>query len=390
MSLFYQTDWLAYPSFNFLLVLLTTVLGIQLYFILTYFWRIGLHKHQPLTHQLPPVTVVVCAHNELENLHKLLPMLNEQDYPKYEVIVMNDRSWDGTEEFAKTEAKVFDKVRFIHIENEYDHVTPKKYAITTAIRQAKYDVILLTDADCRPLTDQWIKGMAACLTDDKDIVLGFSPYLRLSGLLNLLIRFETFYTAVQYLSMALGGKPYMGVGRNLMYRKNTFLKNKGFYTHLKVVGGDDDLLMNEIATATNTAVCLDPDTFMESYPKTSWSQWLKQKRRHLSVSKYYQKSNKIRLGLLSSSHFLFWVLGITLAVLAILKLPLTWGYLYVVGGMIAIRGIVQWVVLGKATQKLYRQVRWYVIPLGDVLWPIYYFWMGSMMWIKRKKKIRWR
>lgn len=390
MDILYFSDWLSYPVFYLLLGLFASVTLVQLYYILLVFTRL-LFKRQPnIPSYYPPVTVIVCAHNELENLRQLLPMLNEQDYSSYEVIVMNDRSWDGTEEFADTEAKQWEKIRFIHIEQEYDHVTPKKYAITTGIRSAKHDIILLTDADCRPTTDQWIKGMASHLTNDKQIVLGFSPYEKRTGFLNRLIRFETFYVAVQYLSFALAGNPYMGVGRNLMYRKSLFLQNKGFYTHLRITGGDDDLLINEIANRQNTAVCIDPDTFMVSIPKTTWQSWYWQKKRHLSVSKHYKTINKIRLALLTGTQILTWILFIGLAIWWGLAFPNQLNHAILIGGIFSIRLVTQWIVLGAATRKLYKSVGWFAIPFMDFVLFIYYVIMSFVMWTNRRKKVRWR
>ena len=150
MDILYFPDWSSHPVVNLSLGIFGAVVVVQLYYILGVFTRLLFRRSTEPPAQLPAVSVVVCAHNELENLRALLPMLNEQDYPNYEVIVMDDRSWDGTVDFAETEAQAWKHVRFLHIEQEYDHVTPKKYAITTAIRSAKHDIILLTDADCRP------------------------------------------------------------------------------------------------------------------------------------------------------------------------------------------------------------------------------------------------
>ncbi|MEZ4902404.1 MAG: glycosyltransferase [Spirosomataceae bacterium] len=390
MALLYSSDWFLHPVVSTFLVLLCAVVLIQLYYILFVFGRLLFKQDLEIPPKLPGVTVVVCAHNEINNLRELLPMLNDQDYGHYEVIVMNDRSWDGTETFADTEAKLWERVRFLHIENEYEHVTPKKYAITTAVRNAKYDVILLTDADCRPATDQWIKGMVSHLTNEKQIVIGFSPYQKRAGMLNRLIRFETFYVAVQYLSLALAGKPYMGVGRNLMYRKALFLENKGFYTHLRVTGGDDDLLMNEVANSSNTAVCLDPDTFMVSIPKKTWREWYWQKKRHLSVSKYYKTTHKTRLAILSGTQVLSWLLFLGLSSWSAFMFPHYLDFTIVVGGIFLLRLVAQWIVLGLATQKLYRSVGWFVIPFMDFVLFVYYLMMSFVMWFNRRKKITWR
>ena len=390
MDILYFSDWLSNPVLNILLGLFASVILVQLYYILLIFTRLLFKRVPDALKNFPPVTVIVCAHNELENLRELLPMLDDQDYPSYEVIVMNDRSWDGTEEFTETEAKAWAKVRFIHIEQEYDHVTPKKYAITTAIRSAKHDIILLTDADCRPTTDQWIKGMATHLTDDKQIVLGFSPYKKRAGFLNRLIRFETFYVAAQYLSFALASNPYMGVGRNLMYRKSLFLKNKGFYTHLRITGGDDDLLMNEIANNQNTAVCTGPDTFMVSIPKATWHDWYWQKKRHLSVSKHYKTANKMRLAFLSGTHVLTWLLFLGLAIWCVVVFPNQPGLFIVAGSLFTLRLLSQWIVLGIAAKKLYKSVGWFAIPFMDFILFIYYVIMSFVLWANRRKKVRWR
>jgi len=391
MDILYFPDWSSHPVATILLGLLSAVVLVQLYYILGVFTRLLFGRPADSLASPPAVSVVVCAHNELENLRALLPMLNEQDYPQYEVIVMDDRSWDGTADFADTEAKEWSRVRFLHIEQEYDHVTPKKYAITTAIRNAKYDIILLTDADCRPTTDQWIRGMVNYLTPDKQIVLGFSPYEKQSGFLNRLIRFETFYVAVQFLSLALSGKPYMGVGRNLMYRKSLFLQNKGFYSHLRVMGGDDDLLMNEISTPQNTAVCLDPDAYMVSIPKNTWSAWYWQKKRHLSVSKYYKFPNKVRLAILSGTHVLGWLLFISLGIWVGLSYPpLQVGFIIAAASVFGLRLLSQWIVLGIASRKLYKSVGWFTIPFMDLVLFFYYLIMSIVMWTNRRKKVRWR
>ncbi|RDB06899.1 glycosyltransferase [Runella aurantiaca] len=390
MDIFYSTNWFLYPFLNILLGLFVVIVLVQLYYILFVFAKLLFQQPPVEKKHWPAVTVVVCAHNELENLRELLPMLNEQDYPNYEVVVMNDRSWDGTEEFAEEEANVWNKVRFVHIRQEYDHVTPKKYAVTTAVRGAKHEVILLTDADCRPTTDQWIKGMAACLTEEKQIVIGFSPYQKLDGFLNRLIRFETFYVAIQYLSLALAGKPYMAVGRNLMYSKSLFTQNKGFYTHLRVTGGDDDLLMNEIATGHNTAVCLNADAFMVSLPKTTWKDWYRQKKRHLSVSKYYKTGNKVRLAVLSGAHVLSWMLFLGLILGCLWNYQAFLAYIIIIGVLFSIRLVTQWIVLGLASRKLHKSVGWFAIPLMDLTLFVYYFTMSFVMWYNRRKKVRWR
>lgn len=335
----------------------------------------------------PGVTVIVCAWNERENLDELLPFLDRQIYPNYEVIVMDDRSTDGTREWL--ESVPFGRVRTIRIDKEYDHVTPKKYALTIGIKSAAHELILLTDADCRPASEHWISGMVAHMAQaDKEIVLGFSPYERRSGWLNRLIRYETLYTAVQYLSLALAGRPYMGVGRNLLYRRELFLRNRGFYSHIRVLGGDDDLFINEVGTARNAAVSLHPETFTWSKPKETFAAWRHQKRRHLSVGRHYAPANKLILGLLTASHILTWTLGLAVGLLA-LGNPLYLPY-QVAGGVLLGRWLLFWLVVGRISLRLGHTVHWAGVPLMDIALSLYYSSMGVVTLLTRRKKTTWR
>ena len=352
-------------------------------------------SNEPLT----GVSIIICARNELDNLTELLPLLNAQQYPDFEVLVMDDRSTDGTGRFLENDVAHLERVRFIYIDKEYEHITPKKYALTIALKKVKYPVVLLTDADCRPESAEWLAGMVASLAErEKTIGLGFSPYERRPGFLNRLIRFETLFTAVQYFSLALAGRPYMGVGRNLTYRTSVFFANQGFYRHKNVVGGDDDLFINEVATGKNTGICLDPATFMWSKPKETWPDWRFQKQRHLNVGKYYKTGNKIRLGLLTGSHVLTWVLtlvvGFVLLVSALLHYsfdPTEWLLLQTGLVTFAVRLLLFWGVVGRISFRLAHTVHWAVMPFMDVVLAGYYGLAGlKTVFTKPPKRIYWR
>jgi glycosyltransferase involved in cell wall biosynthesis len=360
--------------------------AIQLYFILFVFNKINQVDDAEIANPKPfGVSVIVCAWNELENLKELIPTLNSQEYKTFEVIIVDDRSWDGTYDYLLTECAEYQKIRFIRIEETPDHLSSKKYALTLGIKSAKHDVVLLTDADCRPQSSFWIKEMAACMTPEKEIVLGFSPYFKAKGFLNNLIRYETFITALQYFSFALVGVPYMGVGRNLMYRKSLFLRNRGFARHTNILGGDDDLFMNDVANSENTAICLNPDAFMYSVPKTTWQTWYRQKRRHLSVSKYYKLQNKILLGGLATTQIFSWLIFLIL-------IPFLWynPLIYIMLGIFLIRIITQWIVFSKANQRLDKTLETITLPFWDGIFAGYFLIMGINNFISRRRKMRWR
>ncbi len=346
----------------------------------------------------PGVTVIVCAHNECDNLAELLPLLDAQDYPVFEVLVIDDRSGDDTQDMLRDLIPTLPHCRSIRIDQNPAHTTPKKYALTIALKKAEYDVVLLTDADCRPAGPFWVAGMVSSLIRrDKSIVLGVSPYEYRPGWLNRLIRYETLFTAVQYLSMALVQRPYMGVGRNLMYRKSVFFDNKGFYTHLNVVGGDDDLFMNEVANSRNTVISLDPATFVLSKPKETWADWRTQKRRHMNVGKFYRPAHKRRLALLMGSHVLTWLLALPVLCWVVLHLVTghterLWEPLLLIATVVFIwRLVAFWIIVSRISKRLDEPVKVYGIPGLDLILAIYYGLVGGQALLQRRQReIRWR
>jgi glycosyltransferase involved in cell wall biosynthesis len=255
-----------------------------------------------------PVSVLVCAHNELENLKRLIPAILGQRYKNFELLLVDDRSTDGSFAYFKDKYQAETRFRIIRIEEKKANENFKKNALTKAIEVSEFDTLLITDADCIPSSEYWIAEMASFLNSSKiEIVLGYSPYEYRSGFLNMLIRYETLMTAVHYFSFALSGFPYMGVGRNLMYKKSLFKKNQGFKTHINITGGDDDLFIGEVGKSTNTACCMHKNGQMISIPKENYFSWLRQKRRHLSVGVKYKWRHQALLGLEIFSHVFFYV-----------------------------------------------------------------------------------
>ncbi|KAA0990035.1 glycosyltransferase [Dyadobacter aurulentus] len=371
-----------------LLFALAAFVSVQLFYYLFFFTRLAFYgKGANYGNSRPGVTVLVCAWNEIENLKDLLPLLDAQDYPEFEVILLDDRSDDGSEDYIRSNIFQWRHIRYIRINDQFDHVTPKKYALTVGMKQAKYPIALMTDADCRPSSPHWITAMTSRVTEDKDIVLGFSPYTRSAGLLNWFIRCETFYTAVQYLSFAMAGMTYMGVGRNILYKRSVFFANKGFYKHKNVFGGDDDIFLNEVSTSSNTTVSIEEDSFVYSIPKTTWKDWYRQKQRHISVSTYYKTRNKVLLGLLSGSHIAIWFLGLTALAYGLIRQDFL--YLQYLGIIVGARWVIQWFLLTIINLKLDKTVEWFSFLLMDFALFAYYTVFGFVTLIKRRPRRTW-
>ncbi|MEI6864780.1 glycosyltransferase [Flavicella sp.] len=258
-----------------------------------------------------PISVIICAKNEAKNLQNFLPMILEQKYaPGFEVVIINDRSTDNTTNILYSFAQKNDHLKIVNLENCKTFGENKKNALTLGIKASTHEQLLFTDADCFPLSDTWIEQMASRYSTSKNIVLGYGAYEKINNsFLNKIIRFETLMTAVQYFSYAKLGIPYMGVGRNLAYKKSEFFNIKGFIKHIDIKSGDDDLFINEVATSKNTTYNLNKESFTVSIPKQNLKNWIRQKRRHISTSSHYKVQHKFLLALFYLSQISFFVLS---------------------------------------------------------------------------------
>jgi glycosyltransferase involved in cell wall biosynthesis len=358
--------------FFLLLVIQCAYLGLFLY----QFFR---DKKETSKAPPQPVSVIVCAHDEEVNLRELLPLLADQRYPEFEIIVVEDRCNDGTFDYVMEMASRHPTVRIVRVRHVPAHINGKKFGLTLGIRAARYDWVLLTDADCRPATRFWIGRMSENFNPDTQIVTGFSAYQKSKGLLNTFIRFETILTGIQYVAFAWAGMPYMGVGRNLAYRKALFLDNKGFNNQLDITGGDDDLFVNEHATARNTTVAIGDESLVNSAPKESFRAFYIQKIRHLSVGKSYKFSTRCVLGLFTGSWILLWL---------ILPFCLFTPFLWAVLAAVLIRWILLSVLLQSASRQLGDAFEGWKAPFLEFIYAFYYLVAGTVALVS--KKVRWK
>jgi len=353
---------------------------LTIYYSLTLFAIGRYRKPESRNDTLPGISIIISAKNELENLLQHIPALLKQDYPNFEIILADDKSTDQTYEFGIQLMQDEKRFRLIRIDNTPDHIHNKKYAITLGIKAAKFDHILLTDADCFPSGNTWIQEMSNGFSDDNKIfVLGFSQYVKEPGFLNRFIRFETLLTAHSYFGLGLLGRPYMGVGRNLAYRKTFFLSKNGFGKHQKIVGGDDDLFVNGHANKRNTGFVISQESVMTSYPKKSWSDFMRQKTRHLSTGKYYNSSDRMILGLISLARVIFWI-SFFCAIFAVDKL------LFVgIGFIVTIASLM--LSLQVLKKKTGDEASVWSMPYLDFTYIFYYIFIGLKVLFT--KKIKW-
>ncbi|NBV57252.1 MAG: glycosyltransferase [Bacteroidetes bacterium] len=314
------------------------------------------------------ISVIIAAKNERKNLIENLPLILNQSYENFEVIVVNDGSYDGTKEILNEMALIHNNLKPVHLEIEEQYQKGKKFALTIGIKAAKNEHLLFTDADCKPKSNLWIKHMAREYTNN-DIILGVAPLNTKSNLLGSFVSYETFHTAIQYLGYAKQNKAYMGVGRNLGYKKSIFFENKGFASHQHIMSGDDDLFIQEVSSNKKIGICYTRETLMYSNPPASFGKWIKQKVRHMSTSSEYRFIYKLLLGFYSFSQILwfFSIIGF------LLLYPNYW---YLVIGFALIKWLVQWIIFGKFALKISAKRIAYFLPVYDILYTFYLILFG--------------
>jgi glycosyltransferase involved in cell wall biosynthesis len=312
----------------------------------------------------PPASIVIAARNEDDNLVQFLPLVLNQDYPDYEVVVVNDCSYDNTGDVLKEFQKKFSRLKVVTIREDDYYKHGKKMALMVGIKGTKHEHLLFTDADCVPQSRNWLRNIMKSYSNGTEIVLGYGAYQKTKGLLNKLIRYDTFFIALQYISFALARGAYMGVGRNLSYKKSLFFKNRGFASHYHLESGDDDLFVNETAKGKNVSVQISPESFTVSKVKKDFRSWFHQKRRHITTGYRYKPYDKFRLFMLMFSQWLFFVGFISLLVLQFLP--------YVVIPLFFVRLMVQLLIFKSCMKKLGEQDLLFLAPVFEIFLMLFY------------------
>lgn len=365
-----------------ILVIVALLFAIQLFYYLYFYSAIlFVKKSEPVLDKSVPVSVVMCAKNEAENLKQNLPIILEQKYPEFQVVVINDCSDDDSEDVLKVFKAKYPNLHYSTIKEDPIFKHGKKLAVLLGIKAAKYDHLLFTDADCKPLSENWIQSMARNFKDKKTIVLGTYNLKKEKGFLNHVQQYENLLSKILYLGFALRNRPFMGVGGNLAYVRTLFFENKGFAGHYHVPSGDDDLFVNKVSNKENTTIEYSPDSQVLTEGKTQWRHYFKQKRRHLGASTMYKKRDKSWLFFDTLTMGLFYVF----AVLAILFniFPI------VMASLLFVRIVLGMVVINLCAKKLNQQKFYATFLFLDLLLPSIYL----ILAIKNKFRpasIRWK
>jgi len=288
--------------------------AIQLFYYLYFYLSVYLYKPEATIKKQHPVSVIICARNEAENLKNFLPAVLEQDYPDFEVIVVDDCSEDDTYKVLGSFLLKYPRLKISTVSKDPHFTHNKKFAQFIGIKAARNEILLFTDSDCKAGSERWIEGMTSNFDGNTQLVIGYSGYMKKKGILNKYIRYDTLMIALQYLGMAIKGIPYMGVGRNLSYRRSLFFRKKGFEGHTHIISGDDDLFVNSNSTKGNTRVEFRKESHTYSVPCSTREEWIRQKKRHFTAAPYYKTGHKFLVTTEPFTRVLFYISFIILII----------------------------------------------------------------------------
>ena len=326
------------------------------------------------------MSVIICAKNEAGNLSENLPLILEQDYPDFEVIVVDDCSDDNTQEVLKEFSLIYPNFKYTTIKKDPKFQHGKKLAVTVGIKAASNEYLLHTDADCYPVSKKWIRNIAGNFNTKTEIVLAYGGYKTEPGLLNKLIRYETVFTVMQYMGYAERGIPFMGVGRNLSYRKSLFFLNRGFASHIGLISGDDDLFISETSNAENTVVESSPESFTISKPETRLIDWYLQKKRHFVTGSRYT----LKIKFLLLTEYILRIIQLFSLIVLLFYSPLVLFVLSLYFITLIIKGIIYKIVLNRFNERFLFLFSLIIEPII----PFIYSFIHCSNFIERKRS-RW-
>ena len=295
-----------------------TLLLLLYYFVLYGRFVFRKEKKTVPVEDLPPVSVVMAVRDESHLLIKSLPVLLSQDYPNYEVVVVNDNSIDETAQLVTDFKTTYPNLHYVDLTSSISNIRGRKFPLALGIKAAKNEIVVLTDASSIPASPYWLQHIAGRFTRKTRVVYGGVSVFRKPGFLNALMRYDAVRSLVLAFSYTLSGMPVMANGRNLAYTRSLFLKNKEtFVSQPRMPYGDDDIFMNKVASSLDCDVEPDPDAMVSQNGLTP-KRWFNQKKASFVTRSYYSFRSRFLLKMYNFLSLLFYA-ALICAVISCLK-----------------------------------------------------------------------
>jgi len=364
------------PTLLTLFIIFASAAFIQLLYLWVLFGRFAFSRKKYVSNSLPPATIVITAHNQISGLEENLLLYLGQDYPNFEVLVVNDNSDDGSGDLLKEYMQIYPRLHIVELTQSLNWFKGKKFPLSLGIKSANNDLVVITDAHCKPASHLWLQEMVSAYKPETEIVLGYSTY-DIPSKINIWLRFWNFFDALFYFAMAQWGMPFKGVGKNLSYRRKLFYKQKGFISHYTISVGDDELFINKAATSKNTSWRISKDSVMRSVKEITFGAWWKKEITRLMLREYFKTGHRFILSFNALTIIVFYVLFVVL-------LTLKAGWIMILS-IFVLRLISQLIVYGYAQKRFGEKKLLLLTPFFEIFLMLIdiIIWVG-LLFTKRK------
>jgi glycosyltransferase involved in cell wall biosynthesis len=375
-------DFLNYQFTQLTFVLAVATGGfllLQLIYYVFVYGKVSRYRLPEENYNFPPVSVVLVTKDEQENLKERLPVILEQQYPDFEVVIVNNASSDETEFVLKVFQKIYPQLKVVNLYSEAPNkFLGKKYPLSIGIKSAKNDCVLLTNVNCVPNSLFWIMNMVRGLSQTRNTIIGFNFYEREKTLFNSLVQYDTIINAINYGGMALLGNPYKATGDNIIISREEFFNSGSFLSLYNVACGDMELYVNRITKGKKTSVILNEEAYIKTETPQSFSLWCRYKKRNIKTAYYYKFLDKLLVAIPSWTTLFFYATFVTLF---LLNFPWQW----ILTGCI-LKFAIQIIFFQNASKVLMKNNLCIFAPLFEIFFLVFNTIMGISVLFSRKDR----
>ncbi len=346
-----------------------------LLYYLVFYGRFAFRKEKSVgeSADFPPISIVITARDEAHHLIQSLPLLLTQDYPKFEVVLVNDKSRDETPQIVLEYKSRFPNLHYVDLATSISNLAGKKFPLANGIQAAKYDLLVFTDASCAPASPYWLQNVASKMIRKKKVVLGHTTFESCKGFMNKWLHYDALQTSIQAFSYNIAGMPVMANGYNLAYDGSLFFANREvFVAQARMPFGEDSIFISQVAKPDTVAVAASPDSVVVQ-PRISFSKWFQQKKYDLVCRGFYTFAPRFWMKLFNWLSFLFYVAVAFAAVVAVWQQA--WLYLGIAALLFALKVGMQYLTFAKSSKKLNEREAIPLLFLFDFLFTLLQPWI---------------
>jgi len=267
-----------------------------IYFLLILIFIVGFDKIKLIQNKNAPhknkFSIIIPFRNEAHNLSNLLTSLYNLNYPAnyFEVFLIDDNSSDNYLDVINSFTTKSGALSIRILRNSETIDSPKKNALNLGIKNASFDWIVTTDADCI-VPENWLNLFNQQIEEKQSVFI--SAPVKFTNKNGLLFHFQNL-NFISLIGSTIGSfginKPFMCNGANLCYNKSAFLQVDGFQGNSEIASGDDVFLLQKMKAIFPSKISYlkSEESIVETRSENNINSFLNQQIRWASKSTAYK------------------------------------------------------------------------------------------------------